>query len=436
MNSGYTTFDNEFKRITAWINSIGNTEAHSCKVVESFQGWGKLRCSRNIIGETLQLGDTTYSAGFGTHANGKIKFKTSRAAKQIVVQVGVDKNRNSKSSIAVLQFMVEVNNQVVATSSKLTIQDGGETLVANLNGASEFTLSCVTLNTANLAHASWCNPVLTFEDGVEITLGALETPVNDAVMPISFTYGKESSQEFFRRAGISKRVSNEVDFKLHKFTATDTTSNLQVVMTIEEYKKLPAAWLKVTLKNIGTSNTLQISNFKSLYISWLSSGNIKRLHRANGSFDYYADGEAVSGEAYRDCFMPHEDNLVKGPSLLSATGGRSSVQDMPFCNYKGETDGLVFGIGWTGQWSAKVSADGDIINLESGLKNFNSILYPAEEIQMPSTLLIYYQGESAIRVIIYFADFYRILYFQNKTASQFKHLAASRTGEVSQLIIT
>jgi len=397
MDSGYHIKVGEKARMAQWVASLGDTAKPVCAITSYTQGWGKLRIARNIIGEPLCLAGKTFQRGYGTHASGQIIHHLSAPGSTFLAEVGLDLNRNSKVSTAVVKFSVWAAGHCLASSPELKLADGAFRLEANLGGATEFVLKCEALGTANLAHADWCDPQVTLADGRVLMLGDRENPPGDTLLPLSFVYGGMGAGDWFRRWGIRRTREAGTSFDTHRFATTDAETGLTCELALHEYHAFPACRWEVTFRNDGREDTRSLETPRSLDLSWLFPGNTKKLYRATGSFDYYEAGEAVSSEAYRDGFMLREDNLVMAPSTLAGTGGRSSVNAMPYFNFAGEGEGLMVGVGWTGQWCANVSAAGDLVRFEAGMERFSSYLRPGERIRLPSILLIAWQGDSPLR---------------------------------------
>lgn len=108
-----------------------------------------------------------------------------------------------------------------------------------------------------------------------------------------------------------------------------------------------------------------------------------RLHWSKGSHSEPGD------------FEPKANPLVIGdPFVLESFGGRSSDGVMPYFNLAGEGGGLVVAIGWTGDWKAsfELQANGTV-RVTAGLKRTRFRLPPGEELQLPSLLVMNYEGD-------------------------------------------
>jgi alpha-galactosidase len=107
---------------------------------------------------------------------------------------------------------------------------------------------------------------------------------------------------------------------------------------------------------------------------------------------HYADGS----QAAPTDFHPRELPLSPGAEhQFSPDGGRSSDGFMPYFNLaQSDQDGVLFAIGWTGQWTATFSSDanGDV-HVQAGMERTHLRLHPGEEIRTPSILMMHYDGD-------------------------------------------
>jgi len=91
-------------------------------------------------------------------------------------------------------------------------------------------------------------------------------------------------------------------------------------------------------------------------------------------------------------FLPESFDLTEGETVTrEPLGARSSnTTAFPYFDLEDEKgDGLVCGIGWSGQWKLDVTREGDAVRLAGGFRDCDFILEPHEKVR-------------SIRVLIYF----------------------------------
>lgn len=161
-------------------------------------------------------------------------------------------------------------------------------------------------------------------------------------------------------------------------------TGLVVVSSCTTFSDYPAVEWVVRLKNPSRANTPIVEAIKAIETDFPYGSKGKyELHRARGS------------NAERTDFAPVDE--VLNPSSEIAFGpdrGRSSDENaLPFFNIETPGEGMMVGIGWSGEWKAAVALKTDnSIHLSVGLGKTHLTLYPGEDIRTPSILLLYWKG--------------------------------------------
>jgi alpha-galactosidase len=396
MNSGFTIKPQETQKVESWIAGLGNSNKVGVHVVSWKQGWGKLGFSRSIINTPLCLGGKKYDWGFGTHADSEIILRSNKPIKLFRARVGVDYNKDSKDlSKASLVFSVWAGEKMFAESRPLDIKSLPERMEVQMNGETEFALKVKAQNTIALAHADWVEAEVVTTDGETIRIGTQETIFVDNILPVSFRYNGMDSRAWFQKWGIVHTQAEGNEFTTHKYVCADKDTGLECTFELQNYKSFPSCLWNIYFKNNSKTVTPILEQVKTLDLFWLASDQ-KNLYRAHGAFHY--ENETMNGEAFRDDFMLVRDDLNKINEInLSADGGRSSVEWMPYLNFAGKNEGLIFGIGWTGQWQSTIKSDIEAVHFQAGMEKIHTVLNPGETIRQPSILMIYWQGDDPIR---------------------------------------
>ncbi len=112
---------------------------------------------------------------------------------------------------------------------------------------------------------------------------------------------------------------------------------------------------------------------------------------ANGVSLYWNKGS----HAAADDFQPMQQEILVGTQVdFASFGGRSSDGIMPYFNLSCGEGGLIFAIGWPGDWKLHLErlANGQI-HVRSGLKRTHFRLTSSERLQLPSVFVMGYQGD-------------------------------------------
>ncbi len=102
--------------------------------------------------------------------------------------------------------------------------------------------------------------------------------------------------------------------------------------------------------------------------------------------EFYCDVDAFNSNSYINHIYPGQRKFYK------TSGGRSSQTMAPFFNIHRQNKGVVFAIGWTGQWNCEIKRSNDSINIKSGIEDAEFYLLPGEKIRTSSAVLMEYDG--------------------------------------------
>ena len=242
------------------------------------------------------------------------------------------------------------------------------------------------------------------------------------VPPFSFTYGGVPSEKLLPRWKFSRKEltpAKETE-ALTSYTWTDPQTGLQVEARVKRFTDWNAAEWVLFFRNTGSFDTPPIAEVRTVDLYQQigiggTSPNAALLSRSEARMDvaafgacppaleaadpdwavYFADGPYFSAADFRS----RDTLLTAGQTLhLEPDGGRSSSHTMPYFSVKTPAGGIVYGVGWTGSWTADIFRTGkhgssDGYHVCAGLRDFDAYLRPGEEIRAASAFLIPWQGE-------------------------------------------
>ena len=203
--------------------------------------------------------------------------------------------------------------------------------------------------------------------------------------PFSFTYGGKSSSEFLSHWQFSQETKRVDGTKTtYLFTYADPQTDLVVLCTCEVFSDFPTVEWVVTFKNNGADNTPIIEDIQALdtMLARKEDGEFV-LHRTLGS------------QCSKDDFAPIDEVMSPNAQVSFApVGGRSSnISGFPFFNIETPGEGVMVGIGWSGQWAASLIRDSSIgLRVRAGMEKTHLMLYPGEQIRIPKILLLFWEG--------------------------------------------
>jgi len=210
----------------------------------------------------------------------------------------------------------------------------------------------------------------------------------------SFKYGNRTSAELLSSWKVSQETEDLADKgTLRTIKWADQRTDLEVVFTLTTFSDFPAVEWVINFRNRGKSDTPILEHLHALNVDLTRSGDSEyMLYHTSGSFATASD------------FTPMSDILYPSQSKkLSCRGGRSSdggyPADMrggafPFFDLACDDGGIVFAVGWSGQWAAEFKRDeANGLNITAGMEHTHLKLYPGEEIRTPRMLMFLWDGE-------------------------------------------
>jgi alpha-galactosidase len=211
---------------------------------------------------------------------------------------------------------------------------------------------------------------------------------NFATPVFSFIYDSRPSAELLKHWKQASHSRIAPDGRVERtITFTDPKTGLEVRVESTTFPDFPAVEWVLRFKNTGQSDSPILEGVLPLDSALPASNS------PNPPIIHYAKGALCS----IDDFAPVDTTLVAGTKLtLEPGGGRSSSEILPFFNVDLGGEGMILGLGWTGEWAASFTRDPDNrVRVESGMAKTHLKLHPGEEIRTPLILALFWQGEPA-----------------------------------------
>ena len=211
-------------------------------------------------------------------------------------------------------------------------------------------------------------------------------------LPFSFRYGGETSRNFladWKRSIKVKKLDGRRKGVTWQFS--DPTSGLSLRVEAVVYQDFPAVEWVLWFRNEGQYWSPLLENVQALETEL-------KMPESMAAMLFYNRGTNIDATPLpgRDEFQPAEASLQPGDSReFVPYGGRPSDTVLPFFNVCGPEDktGLVFAIGWTGQWSARFQRESSgSLQVQAGIKKMRASLAPGEEIRTPAILVMTWNG--------------------------------------------
>ena len=226
--------------------------------------------------------------------------------------------------------------------------------------------------------------------------------------PFSFVYGGKPSSALLKGWRVSVGApARRGAASQQSYLYTDPATGLELRCEVTRYADSPAVEWVLYFKNTGREPTPILQQVRALDTRFRSSTRRFVLHWALGS------------DAKPTDFAPRDQDLEPGaPVSFSPVGGRSSNSNaLPFFNLESprvksqegrlkgrrpdtnslDSDGVVMGVGWSGQWSASFSREADGVHVQAGMELTHLSLKPGESIRTPRMLLLFWKGSDWLR---------------------------------------
>jgi len=346
--------------------------------IESIRsGWGNINYNHGCDSDTLNVFGHESKYGIGTHAVSEIKIHTNKSFNKLTSYVGLELNKITSPHNKELEFFVYGDNKLLWQSGIVGNKKSAYADV-DISGVAVLTL-IVEAEDLSYAHVAWGDLTLYTNSGEKVEVG---NHANSSKPPFSFNYNNVSSDLFLANWNYDYKVEKVNDYNLHTVTYTDPDTKLSAIIEAKEYEDCSTLWWTLKFKNNSSLNSKKISCAKTLD-SLVNGINNPVLHYAKGSLCEIDDFINYSKELA----------ICEGHTLITH-GGRSSQENLPYFNLKGDDYSIVGAIGWTGQWTCDVTRmDKDTSYITAGIETIDTYLEPGEEIRLPSMCLVFSRGD-------------------------------------------
>jgi len=212
-------------------------------------------------------------------------------------------------------------------------------------------------------------------------------------VPFTFVYGGVASSDLlpgWKTKAVSEKTAGPGTRRV--LTYMDPASHLEIRCEATSFADSPAVEWVLYATNKGGTDTPVLEKLLPLNLDLdvPETGEVT-LHYLHGSKMTPAD------------FLPMDTPLgARGDRLtrsidLTATGGRSSAEWMPYFNLEYPGGGIVGAIGWSGQWTFQTSRADRQVHLQAGQQSLRIKLRPGESVRSPRMLLLFWKGDEALR---------------------------------------
>lgn len=204
---------------------------------------------------------------------------------------------------------------------------------------------------------------------------------------LSFVYGVEQSAEILARSHQKMtRSTDSAGITTIRNIYDDQKTGIRYTIEATYPKDLPAVEWYATIENRSKDTS-------ALFTRILAADIPVSINNNNSTNHYGIRYSQGTRDSYDD-FSLHDTIVSIGKDIQFVTAsGRSSSRYLPFFNIHRGQEGIIFAIGWTGQWKARFAASEKEIRLQAGMENSHLRLYPNEKIRTPRILMTFWKGD-------------------------------------------
>lgn len=351
-----------------------------------------------IQGQPLLIVDRKFDRGLAMRSPGEITVELPSGARTFEAALGVDSNDvgyYSNAGRGSVVASVESNGRTLYQSPVLHEGIQAISLYVDLDGARKITLRLRAvgarspIDQAEWDQADWANASVILTDGSRLSLSDLPLGPRghhySLSPPFSFRYGDQSSGELLTHWPV-ERKTRQLDDRRSEYTSVyrDPATHLTVRCIAILYRDFPTVEWTVYLKNEGSARTPILQDIEALDTGFEGEGDGNSvLHHSKGSSDSASDYE------------PLETSLKRGAEeRFSSIGGRPTDGDMPYFNLAWPGHGVIFALGWPGQWALSAKRDQSTrVQIRGGQQLTHFWLAPGEEVRTPLSVVQFWDGD-------------------------------------------
>lgn len=178
----------------------------------------------------------------------------------------------------------------------------------------------------------------------------------------------------------------------HVINWKDPNNTLVVKCVAVEYHDYPVVEWTVYFRNPGTKDSPILGNIQGLDAFFQRKDNEEFV--LNG-----IKGDFCAADSYQPFSLTLTTNAVKKLAPPAISGKSSDGPDgWPYYNLQMSGGGIIFAIGWPGQWASSLARDNARgLQIKAGQELTHLRLRPGEEIRTPLIAMLFWRGSDIVR---------------------------------------
>jgi alpha-galactosidase len=351
-----------------------------------------------IEGHLFLIAGEQFDNGLAMRSPGEISVHLPVGVHSFQAILGVDSNDvlyDSNSGRGNVVASIEAGGRQLYQSPVLREGMKGIPIRVDLSGEHELLLrlKAVGKRSSNYQAAwdqvDWANANVTLDDDSKLSLSKLPPgpPAQDYSLtpPFSFRYGERLSTDFLKSWSV-QRSARQLDAQRTEYTSIygDPSTHLIVRCVAIAYRDFPTVEWTVYFKNGGQARTPILQDIQSLNVDFDGGAE-------SAAVLHHSEGSSASPTDYQ----PLETALQpKAQEHFASRGGRPTDGNLPYFNLAFPGHGVIFVLGWPGQWSLDASRDqANDVHVRGGQESTHFWLAPGEEVRTPLNVVQFWDGD-------------------------------------------
>ncbi|MFA5858501.1 MAG: alpha-galactosidase [Elusimicrobiota bacterium] len=218
-------------------------------------------------------------------------------------------------------------------------------------------------------------------------LGVIDCGTTGTKLPFSFVYNGKKSDSLLQNILVDVKVTDCENKKRITFSFPIPDSTILLTCVLVKYTDYPIVEWTLYFKNTGTTDSALISDIMPINAGF----GVRETDPVPEFVLHHHTGSPCSQDDYR----PHRTLLTNRQSKrITTCGGRSVNSDSPYFNIEYANRGVIFALGWAGQWATNFFATNPRnLNITGGQELTNFKLLPGEEVRTPMVVLQFWNDD-------------------------------------------
>ncbi len=352
------------------------------------------------MGRPFVIRGEKFSGGLYCHAPTKLIIFTDKPIRAFHATLGILDNEQTRIGQSSVEFIVSTESSVLYRSPIIHYTSAPLEINVPLDGVNKVLLELTDAGDGiHSDQGVWADPWFEMDDGTHVPLHHLPV-IETALMPkpesypFSFMYGGQTSEELLPTWAVTYEKYPTIDGRTqHHINWRDPDTGLNVRCEAIAYDNFPVSEWTVYFKNEGSTDTPMLEHIHGLDLTLTR-------HPLLPEYEFVLNhnrGTVVTTKSVPEGRRDWEPlkSILEPDSKMSVVPpqGRPSAGEWPYFNIESMGTGLIFAVGWPGQWSANFTRDvGNSLHVTAGQATTRFVLRPGESVRTPLMVVQCWRG--------------------------------------------